>query len=200
MKQINRLWNRSPSGVCAHPILDDCIWSRSPKLLQIGANLEPEIWVPVAQSLRLWDKRVNLLRDELGLPYVYKITLVCMEVRRGCRGPWISRILKLKKYFLLVSIWWKRLTIVGHYMGKSTIASTLEAILDTPQAHLCVNQGFSNFFAHVPLSVKYIYIYIISRHMTYDGVIKQPTNETLIFSFPWSKSFWSRYRSSSQKL
>jgi len=52
----------------------------------------------------------------------------------------------------------KNVTIVGHYLGKSTIASPLEAILESPQARLCVNQGFSNFFAHVSLSVKYIYI------------------------------------------
>jgi len=37
-------------------------------------NPEPEIGVPVTQPL--WGERVNLLRDEHGLPYVHIIILV----------------------------------------------------------------------------------------------------------------------------
>jgi len=36
-------------------------------------------------------------------------------------------------------------------------------------ARLCADQGFSNFFAHVPLSIKYI----ISRHLIYADAIIQ---------------------------
>jgi len=41
--------------------------------------------------------------------------------------------------------------------------------LSDAQAHLCVDQGFSNFFAHVPVSIKYI----ILQHLIYAGVIIQ---------------------------
>jgi len=46
---------------------------------------EPEIWVPVAKP-RFVGKRVNSLRDERGLLYVYIIILVCMGVGRGVQG------------------------------------------------------------------------------------------------------------------
>ena len=41
---------------------------------------------------------------------------------------------------------------VGHHLEKSTV-SPLEKIVQMPQARSCVDQGFSNFFAHVPLSI-----------------------------------------------
>jgi len=50
---------------------------------------------------------------------------------------------------------------------------------------LCADQGFSNFFAHVPLSIKRI----ISRHLIYAGVIVQLLNNITVFSFQLTKSF-----------
>jgi len=41
--------------------------------------------------------------------------------------------------------------------------------LSDAQARLCVDQSFSNIFAHVPVSIKYI----ILQHLIYAGVLIQ---------------------------
>ena len=51
---------------------------------------ELEIWVPFTHSPGLWGKRVNLLRDESVLPYVYTITLVCIGVGRAVQAGLVS--------------------------------------------------------------------------------------------------------------
>ena len=52
--------------------------------------------------------------------------------------------------------------------------------LSGAHAPLCVDQGFSNFFAHVPLSSKRI----ISQHLIYAAVLKQVYKQDnfLVFS------------------
>jgi len=57
-----------------------------------------------------------------------------------------------------------------------------------PHARLCVDQGFSQFSAHVPLSIKRI----ISRHLIYAGAIiqlytRQYLYKILFFSFQLTK-------------
>jgi len=56
-------------------------WLSRSRSLEFGFSLH---------SPSFWDKWVNLLRDECGLPYVYIILLICMSVRRGLQeGLWL---------------------------------------------------------------------------------------------------------------
>ena len=60
------------------------------------------------QSPGLWCKRVNFLRDERGLLYVYIIILVCMGVGRGVQGDLgPTGFWNLKNVCLLASSWKK---------------------------------------------------------------------------------------------
>jgi len=58
---------------------------------------------------------------------------------------------------------------LSHHLEKSTNAPPPGKHLSDESAPLRVDQGFSNFWAHVPLSIKRI----ISRHLVYAGVIIQ---------------------------
>jgi len=73
-------------------------WSRSPIpsnfwMIAVGAKAETFTWW--IQSLKFgfrlhspgfWGKRVNLMRNERGLQYLYIIILVCMSDGRGVKG------------------------------------------------------------------------------------------------------------------
>jgi len=79
MKQTNRVWSRTQRTEPKE------FW-----MIAVGATAETFSWwsrslkfgFPL-QSPGLWGKRVNLLRDERGLSYVYIIILVCMVVGKG---------------------------------------------------------------------------------------------------------------------
>jgi len=59
-----------------------------------------------------------------------------------------------------------------------TVSPPLEKCV-WPHAPFCVDQGFSNFLAHVPLSIKRI----ISRHLIHAGVIMQTYKQDNVFQF-----------------
>ena len=65
-------WLGQDCGTRAQANLDDCSQS-----LKFGFQL---------RSLNLWGKRVNLLRDDRRLPFVYIIFLVFMGVGREVQG------------------------------------------------------------------------------------------------------------------
>jgi len=160
-------WNRwigCAIGAQTQATLDGCNWSRSQKFYMVY----PEIWVQVTQSLR--GKRVILLWDERCLPYVHVISFFSWWSEGGEWGwrPWTPCILKFENIFVLVSsLWNKNLMVVCpleicfwpppvkiHYLSTGKIPSY-------DQVRLYVDQGFSNFFAHFPLSIRYI----TSRHL-----------------------------------
>ena len=47
-------------------------------------------------SPSLWDKQVNLLRDDRGIPYVYIISSFAWSSERGCMGAWTPWIWKFE--------------------------------------------------------------------------------------------------------
>jgi len=62
-------------------------------MIAAGAKAETFTWRSRSLKFRfrlhspgLWGKRVNLLRDERGLPYVYIVILFGMGVGKGAQG------------------------------------------------------------------------------------------------------------------
>jgi len=106
----------------------------------------------------LWGKRVNLLRDERGLPYVYIVILVYTGMGRGGQGDWLNfeiwkmfvfqfRVGKIK----FIHCWppWKN--AYNHHLEKATIVPLPCKNPSDAEARLCVDLGFLNFFAHIPI-------------------------------------------------
>jgi len=120
-------------------------------------------------------KRVYLLRDERVLPYLKLNFLVCIGVGRGrgARRALAPRILKFDIFLLIFELVKWNFTTVASPQKKCFWPPPEKIHYFTPgknprddHARLCVDQGFSNFFAHVPLSIKYV----ISRHLIYADV------------------------------
>jgi len=83
-------------------------------------------------SPSLWGKRVNLLRDERGLPLcaIHNI-LVCMVVRKGAHGCLDLWILKFEKVFSLSSEFVQNLThfVPGKCFSNKSFRDTLSMLV-----------------------------------------------------------------------
>ena len=88
-------------GARAQATLDGCSWSRSQKLLHNEAWNLGSGYI----TLSLEGKRVNILRDESGLSYVYIISSFSWLFEGGGGLDWTPQILKFENIFFLVSSW-----------------------------------------------------------------------------------------------
>ena len=160
IKHMNGLWSRNPSPsnfewLQLKPRPKTITWWRWSRSLKSGFRLH---------SPNLWSKRVDLLRDEHGFSYMYIIILVCMGVGRGQEGLKTLGFGKIEKcvcsfrvgkfYPLLTPLekcFWPPPGKIHH------CPPLMEKSFRCPNSFVCSeDQGFSNVFAHVPLSIKHI--------------------------------------------
>jgi len=152
-------------GARAQETLDGCSWSWSQMLLHGEAWNLGSGYI----TLSLEGKQVNSLRDERGLSYVYIISSFSWLFEWGAWGPWtgppnfeIWKSFFLNFGFLIEKfnrclIPWKMLLPPP---VKINYCPPWNKSFLRPSSFVC-RTGDLKFFAHVPLSIKYI----ILRHL-----------------------------------
>ena len=154
--------------------IDNCAGELEPEPKQLwmvaaGAEaksfymMKPEIWVPVtlhcpwrASELTYCGTSVDCRACILILDF--------MIVRRGCLGNWIGiPNFEVWNYFFLVWVCKRKIQQLFASLKNCFWPPPVKIHYCPPwkkssyaQVRLCVDQGFSNFFVHVPLSIKCI--------------------------------------------